>query len=64
MNAAIPFYHRLAELIRSARTLPRSEQLPRLAHIVDEAVQKALATDEATSSILMAAQEAAARIRL
>ena len=64
VNATIPFYHRMAELIRSARTLPRSEQLPRLAHIVDEAVQKALATDEPTSSILAVAQQVAERIRL
>ncbi len=64
VNAAIPFYHRLADLIATARTLPRSEQLPHLSHIVDAAVQKALSADEPTQSILAAAQQEASGIRL
>ncbi len=64
VNAAIPFYHRLADLHRSTRDLPRSRELPRLIHIIDAAVQRAITSDEPTDSILRRAQQEAAEIRL
>lgn len=64
VNAAVPFAHRLAELHKHTRELPRAPELPRLVHVVDEAVRRALATDEPTATILGDAQRAAASIRL
>ncbi|HZP83902.1 MAG TPA: extracellular solute-binding protein [Chthonomonadaceae bacterium] len=64
VNAAIPYYHRLADLSRNARTLPRSREFPKLAHILDEIVQQALGTPDATDAILRRAQERAQTIRL
>lgn len=45
VNQAIRFYYRLAELHQSMRELPHSPHFPRLAHIIDQAVQKAINTD-------------------
>jgi multiple sugar transport system substrate-binding protein len=64
VNAAIPFYHRLAGLHDTARELPRSTALPRLVAIIDRAAQAAIATDEPSSAILRRAQAEAADIRL
>jgi multiple sugar transport system substrate-binding protein len=64
VNRAIPFYYRLAELHRSMRELPRSRYFPELAHIIDQAVQRALDSDLATPDILAEAQLKAAAIRL
>lgn len=64
VNAAIPFSHRLADLHRHARELPRSPELPRLVQIIDAAVQRAVAGDESTETILRRAQSDAAAIRL
>jgi multiple sugar transport system substrate-binding protein len=64
VNAAIPFYHRLAELHRATRALPRSRNLPQLVHVIDQAVQRAILTDEPTDAILQRAQQEAATIRL
>jgi len=64
VNAAIPFYHRLAELHETARELPRSRALPQLVAIIDRAVQEALAGDEPSAAILARAQVAAAAIEL
>ncbi|MFL5758591.1 MAG: extracellular solute-binding protein [Thermomicrobiales bacterium] len=64
VNAAIPFYHRLAELHEQTRELPRSRGLPRLVHIIDAAVQSAISGDEPTEEILRRAQSEAAEIRL
>lgn len=64
VNEAIPFYHRLAELHRATRALPRSRNLPRLVHVIDQAVQRAILTDEPTEDILRRAQQEAASIRL
>lgn len=55
VNAAIPFYHRLAELTPGARTLPRSRTFPALAHIIDTMVQQAITSDIATEEIVRAA---------
>jgi multiple sugar transport system substrate-binding protein len=64
VNALIPFSRRLPELHANARALPRSRDWPRLAHIIDAAVQEAIATDRPTAEILRAAQAQAAEIRL
>lgn len=64
VNAAIPFYHRLADLHKHARELPRSQALPALVHLIDAAVQQAITTDESTDAILQRAQRAAADLRL
>jgi multiple sugar transport system substrate-binding protein len=64
VNAMIPFYNQLEVLHRHTRELPRSRELPKLIHIIDNAVQSALNTREATESILRRAQEEADEIRL
>lgn len=64
INAAIPFYHRLAELTPSARTLPRSRHFPKVAHVIDQMVQRAITSDDATVDILAAAQGEVAGIIL
>jgi len=64
VNAAIPFYHRLADLTPDARTLPRSRHFPALAHIIDEMVQQAIRGAESSGEIVRQAQAKAAHIRL
>jgi multiple sugar transport system substrate-binding protein len=64
VNAAIPFYHRLAELHEYTRELPRSRALPQLVHVIDRAVQQAIAGAEPSEQILRRAQAEAAGIRL
>lgn len=64
VNAAIPFYHRLAALHQTTRELPRSQALPNLVHVIDNAVQRAITTSDATADILRDAQQAAAAIVL
>ena len=64
VNALIPFYADLARLHEGARTLPRSRQLPALIHLIDEAVQRAITSDEPSREILRRAQEGAADLRL
>jgi multiple sugar transport system substrate-binding protein len=64
VNAAIPFYHQLAELHEHTRELPRSRELPRLVHVIDAAVQRAISGSEPTEEILRRAQSEAAEIRL
>ncbi len=64
VNAAIPFYYRLADLHQYTRELPRSRELPHLVHIIDEAVQQAISSTEPTEIILRRAQTKAAGIIL
>lgn len=64
VNALIPFYAQLPRLHEGARTLPRSQQLPALVHVIDEAVQAAISTSEPSETILRRAQEKAAALRL
>ncbi|HXG24036.1 MAG TPA: extracellular solute-binding protein [Chthonomonadales bacterium] len=64
VNASIPYYHQLAILNQGARTLPRSREFPRLAHVIDTAVQRALSCADSTESILQQAQSEAERLRL
>lgn len=59
VNALIPFYSELPRLHEGTRTLPRSRSLPALIHIIDEAVQVAIATDEPTETILARTQQRA-----
>ena len=64
VNALIPFYAELPRLHEGTRTLPRSRQLPALVHIIDEAVQTAINSDEPSASILRKAQAEARGIQL
>jgi multiple sugar transport system substrate-binding protein len=64
VNQTIPFYHRLAELHQYARELPRSRELPRLVHVIDNAVQRAISSAEPTGASLRQAQAEAAAIKL
>ncbi len=64
VNQAIPFYHRLAELHQYTRELPRSRALPRLVHLIDSAVQRAITSDDPTATILQDAQREAKDIEL
>ena len=64
VNALVPAYAALESLHEGARTLPRSRQLPALIHIIDQAVQAAVASGEPSAAILQAAQQHAADLRL
>lgn len=64
VNDLIPFYAELARLHEATRTLPRSRALPELSHIIDEAVQTAIASNEPSEAILKAAQAKAGDLRL
>ncbi|MBA2596914.1 MAG: extracellular solute-binding protein [Chloroflexota bacterium] len=64
VNALIPFYSELARLHEGTRTLPRSRALPAFIHIIDEAVQAAIAGPEPTATILTRAQERAVVLQL
>jgi multiple sugar transport system substrate-binding protein len=64
VNTIVPYYHRLAEIHRHARTLPRSRRVPELVALIDQAVQAAISGEEPTAEILGRAQAAAAVIRL
>jgi multiple sugar transport system substrate-binding protein len=64
VNAAIPFYHRLADLTPGARTLPRSSRFPALASLIDEMVQQAIGGDTPTGEIVRAAQHQAQHMTL
>ena len=64
VNALIPFYAELPRLHEGTRTLPRSRALPALIHVIDEAVQAAVTTDEPTTVVLGRAQRKAAGLRL
>jgi multiple sugar transport system substrate-binding protein len=63
VNALIPFYSELNHLHEGTRTLPRSRALPELIHVIDEAVQAAIATDEPSETILRRAQVRARDLR-
>jgi multiple sugar transport system substrate-binding protein len=64
VTALIPFYSELAHLHEGTRALPRSRALPALIHIIDDAVQAAIATDEPSAALLRRAQERASGLRL
>jgi multiple sugar transport system substrate-binding protein len=64
VNALIPFYADLPRLHEGTRTLPRSRALPSLSHLIDEAVQAAITTDEPSAAILQRSQENAAVLKL
>lgn len=66
IQAAIPAYRDLEQLSLYARTLPRSPDLPKLAAIVNEAIQLALTTEQSSAEILKHAQSrgAAENVRL
>lgn len=64
VNALIPFYSALPRLHEGAHTLPRSRNLPTLNHIIDEAVQAAISSDQPSKSLLGRAQERTSGLRL
>jgi multiple sugar transport system substrate-binding protein len=64
VNAAVPFYHRLAELTPGARTLPRSRHFPALAHVIDQMVQQAIGTATPADELVRQAQARAGNITL
>jgi multiple sugar transport system substrate-binding protein len=59
VNSRIPFYHCLEELHEKARELPRRANWSQLAAVIDDAVQDAIQTGEATAAILQRAQRLA-----
>jgi multiple sugar transport system substrate-binding protein len=56
VNAAIPFYHRMAELHATAREMPRSIHWPRIAEIFDRMVLAAINGGEDIAHIAMRGQ--------
>ncbi len=52
VNRVIPFYHRLEELHRNARELPRVKHLPELAKLLDELTTLARQSDEPVAELL------------
>ncbi|GAB3838157.1 extracellular solute-binding protein [Hymenobacter jeollabukensis] len=56
INARVPYYHKLAELHEKAETLPQKANWAQLAAVIDEAVLRALNTDEPVAELLAAAQ--------
>lgn len=56
VNLLIPYYHRLEELHRGARTLPAMAAWPQIARIIDASVQEAIAGDTPAADILKAGQ--------
>ena len=64
VNALIPFYADLARLHEGTRTLPRSRALPELNHLIDEAVQAAIYTNEPSEAILRRAEQRVSELRL
>jgi multiple sugar transport system substrate-binding protein len=64
VNEAVPHYKALGNLSKNARTLPRSQQFPKLAHILDDVITKSLSTNESSASLLIEAQVKASRLKL
>jgi multiple sugar transport system substrate-binding protein len=61
INAAIPYYHRLAWLHEHARAMPITPDLARISHIVDDLVTAAVRSDRSTADLLAEAQARADR---
>ena len=51
VNGKIPFFHRLEELHRNARSFPIDRRFPQLAHAIEKGVLRAIRTDDAVESI-------------
>jgi multiple sugar transport system substrate-binding protein len=56
VNQSVPYYYRLEELHRHARTLPRKANWARLAEVIDQLVLQAIDTDLPVGEILEKAQ--------
>lgn len=56
VNRQVPYYHRLEELHRCARTLPQLRNWPEIARIIDQAVQEALSSTAPAGEILREGQ--------
>jgi len=61
INAAIPYYHRLAWLHDHARAMPITPDLARISHIVDRMTTAAVTTESSTADLLAQAQTEATR---
>lgn len=57
INAIIPYYHKLEQLHQNARTLPQKTNWSQIAHIIDEAVLRAINSDVAIDRLLLEAQQ-------
>lgn len=57
INAIIPYYHKLEQLHRSARSLPQKGNWAQIAKIIDEVVLQAINTDIPAADLLAAGQE-------
>ena len=57
VNRAAPYYHRLEELHRDARTLPRKANWAQLAEVIDRLVLETINTDRPVEEILREAQQ-------
>jgi multiple sugar transport system substrate-binding protein len=51
VNAKIPFFHRLEELHRNARSFPIDRRFPQLAHAIERGVLRAIDTDDPVERI-------------
>lgn len=56
VNARIPFFHRLEDLHRDARELPRHARLADISHVVDAMLQRAVNGDVPSDVLLADAQ--------
>lgn len=56
VNRTVPYYHRLEELHRNARTLPRKANWSRLAEVIDRVVLETINTERPVEEILSEAQ--------
>ncbi|WP_114782921.1 extracellular solute-binding protein [Botryobacter ruber] len=57
VNTVVPYYHKLEQLHRNSKTLPRHELWARTAEVIDKVVLKAINTDEPVADILKEGQQ-------
>jgi len=57
INTIIPYYHKLEELHRSAKSLPQHAQWAAIAHIIDHVVQQAINTETPLQQLLDEGQQ-------
>ena len=50
-SATIPFFHRLEELHKNARSFPMAQRFPQLAHAIEAGVLRTIDTDEEVEAI-------------
>lgn len=57
VNQLVPYYHKLEQLHRNAKTLPRKSNWAEIAAVIDDMVSEAMQSDQAIGDIINAAQE-------